>query len=137
MNVAKVEGLEPLVELDLSFSQVRLLFLLTTSSEPMPIHWIASGLALSDAAAGRNVEQLVKLELVERRESASDRRVKLVSLTARGHHVADAHIEAKRASVKAFASALPQDQRDNLYRALTDVLASNNLVSRKNQENSP
>lgn len=134
MNVAEVEGMEALVELDLSFSQVRLLFLLAMSSEPMSIHSIASGLALSDAAAGRNVEHLFKLDLVERRERSDDRRVKLVSLTVDGEEVVNAHIDAKRVSFRAFTSALPQDQRDNLYRALTDVLAGNTLAPRKNQE---
>ncbi|MFI5428966.1 MarR family winged helix-turn-helix transcriptional regulator [Aeromicrobium sp. UC242_57] len=132
MHLAEVEGMEALVELDLSFSQVRLLFMLATASDPMSIHSIASGLTLSDAAAGRNVEQMLKLDLVERRECSTDRRVKLVSLTPSGEAVVDAHLVAKRASIKTFAEALPQHQRDNLHRALTDVLAGDVLAPRKN-----
>ena len=84
MNISESDGLDALNESDLSFSQARALFLLTKTADPMPIHSIAQALGLSMAAAGRNVDQLVGLHLVERRESSSDRRVKLVSLTPGG-----------------------------------------------------
>lgn len=135
MHLADADGMKALVELDLSFSQVRLLFVLSAASDPMSIHSIASELALSDAAAGRNVEQLLKLDLVERRECSTDRRVKLVSLTSRGETVVDAQIEAKRASIRALTEAITQDQRDNLHRALIDVLAGDTLAPRRKQEN--
>ena len=129
------DGLDALIESDLSFSQARTLFLLTKDAEPMPIHSIAEGLGLSVAAAGRNVDQLVQLDLVERRESASDRRLKLVSLTPIGEKLVAQHIEAKRDSLKAFTHALPAEQRDQLHRALTDILAGGVLRPRTDQEN--
>jgi DNA-binding MarR family transcriptional regulator len=135
MNVSESDGLDALIESDLSFSQARTLFLLTKTGEPLPIHAIAEALGLSVAAAGRNVDQLVGLDLVERRESASDRRVKLVSLTPKGGRLAAQHIEAKRESVKAFTHALPPEQRDQLHRALTDILAGGVLRPRTDQEN--
>ena len=135
MNVSESDGLDALIESDLSFSQARTLFLLTKDAEPMPIHSIAEALGLSVAAAGRNVDQLLRLHMVERRESASDRRVKLVSLTPVGEKLAAQHIEAKRESLKAFTHALPPEQRDLLHRALTDVLAGGFLRPRTDQEN--
>ena len=93
----------------------------------MPIHSIAQALGLSMAAAGRNVDQLVGLHLVERRESASDRRVKLVSLTPGGERLVAQHIEAKHESLRAFTQTLPPEQREQLHRALTDVLAGSVL----------
>jgi DNA-binding MarR family transcriptional regulator len=134
MNVSESDGLDALVESDLSFSQARTLFLLTKTGEPMPIHAIAEALGLSVAAAGRNVDQLLHLDMVERRESASDRRVKLVSLTPVGEKLTAQHMEAKRDSVKAFTSALPEAQRDQLLRALTDILAGGVLRPRTDQE---
>ena len=134
MNASESDGLDALVESDLSFSQARTLFLLTKSAEPMPIHSIAEALGLSVAAAGRNVDQLLRLDMVERRESASDRRVKLVSLTSTGEKLTAQHLEAKRASLKAFTDALPPEHRDPLHRALTDILAGGVLRPRPDQE---
>lgn len=135
MNVSESDGLDALNESDLSFSQARTLFLLTKTAEPMPIHAIAGALGLSVAAAGRNVDQLVGLGMVERRESSTDRRVKLVSLTPVGERLAAQHIEAKRESLKAFTHALPPEQRDQLHRVLTDILAGGVLRPRPDQEN--
>jgi DNA-binding MarR family transcriptional regulator len=127
MNLAESDGMDALVELDLSFSQARTLFLLAKSDAPMPIHSIASALGLSDAATGRNVDQLLKLNVVERRESPDDRRVKLVSLTPAGEKLSLQHIDCKRESIKAFTADLPEDQRDNLHRAISDILAGDTL----------
>jgi DNA-binding MarR family transcriptional regulator len=87
------------------------------------------------AAAGRNVDQLLRLDMIERRESASDRRVKLVSLTPTGQRITAQHIQAKRDSLKALIHALPPEQRDQLHRALTDILAGGILRPRADQEN--
>lgn len=135
MSAAESQGLDAMAEVDLSFSQSRMLFLLAKTGQPMPIHAIAQGIGLSDAAAGRNVEQLLKLDLVERRESPTDRRVKLVTITPVGEKVTMSHIDAKRESIKAFTAALPPEQRDHLFGALSDILAGDVLRSRDHQEN--
>ncbi len=135
MNLAESDGMDAMINLDLSFSQARTLFLLAKMGEPMPIHSIAEALSLSVAATGRNVDQLLQLDVVERRESTSDRRVKLVSLTPNGQHLAARHIAAKRASLRSFVEALPSDQRDRLHHTLTDILAGESLLPRKDQEN--
>lgn len=134
MSAGESDGLDALVQSDLSFSQVRMLFLLTRTAEPMPIHAVAEALGLSVAAAGRNVEQLLCLDMVERRESTTDRRVKLVSLTPTGERLVSQHIEAKRESLKAFTDALPPERGDELHRALTNILASGVLRPRTDQE---
>ena len=135
MCASESDGLDALVETDLSFSQARTLFLLTKTAEPLPIHAIAEALGLSVAAAGRNVDQLLRLGMVERRESASDRRVKLVSLTSTGQQITAQHIEAKRDAFRAFTHALPPEHRDQLHRALTTILAGGVLRPRTDQEN--
>jgi DNA-binding MarR family transcriptional regulator len=135
VNLSDSDSLDALVENDLSFSQARTLFLLTRTAEPMPIHAIAEALGLSMAAAGRNVDRLLHLHMVERRESPTDRRVKLVSLTPVGEKLATQHLEARRGSVKEFTHALPPEQRDRLHQALTEILSSSALRPRTNQEN--
>ena len=37
------------------------------------------------------------------------------------------HIDSKRESIKSFTADLPEDQRDNLYRALSTILAGDTL----------
>jgi DNA-binding MarR family transcriptional regulator len=135
MSASECDGLDTLSESHLSFSQARTLFLLTKTAEPMPIHAIAEALGLSVAAAGRNVEHLLCIDMVERRESATDRRVKLVSLTPTGERLVAQHFQAKRDSVKAFTDALPPEHCDQLYRALTNILAGGVLRPRTDQEN--
>jgi DNA-binding MarR family transcriptional regulator len=134
MNLAESDGMDAMVELDLSFSQARTLFLLGKRGEPTPINVIAEALGLSMAATGRNVDQLVHLDAVERRESSTDRRVKLVSLTPVGEKLASQHLDAKREPIKAFAADLPATQRDALHGVLTEILAGGTLRPHKNQE---
>jgi len=134
MNVTESDSMDALVELDLSFSQARMLFLLSKTDEPMPIHSIAEAIGLSVAATGRNVDQLLHLDVVERRESTTDRRVKLVSLTPVGEKLAAQHIGAKQDSLRSFTELLPADQCDNLHRALTDILAGGSLRPQTHQE---
>ena len=137
MSASESDGLNALLESDLSLSQARTLFLLTRTAEPMPIHAIAEALGLSVAAAGRNVEQLLCLDMVERRESTTDRRVKLVTLTPTGQRLVAQHFQAKRASFKAFTDALPVEHCDELHRALMNILAGGVLRPRPDQENCP
>lgn len=135
MDVTESDGMDALIGMDLSFSQARTLFLLAKTGTPMPISVLADGLGLSDAAAGRNVEQLLKLDLVERRENPDDRRVKLVTLTPIGQQAARSHLDAKQESIRAFTAALPTEQRERLHSALSDILAGDVFCPRIPQEN--
>lgn len=137
MSLAESDGIDALVEMDLSFSHVRALFCLAHTGDEIPIHMIADRLCLSMAAAGRNVDQLVKLNLVQRRESPEDRRVKLVSLTSAGQKIAGQHFDSKRASILAFTKKIPAEQRDALHKALRDILAGSVLYPSPRGRNAP
>ena len=63
---AQSAGIEALRAADLTFSQMRTLLALAQNPDPVPIHEIATRLELSVAAAGRNVDQLVRTGLVDR-----------------------------------------------------------------------
>ena len=75
-------------ELGSSFSQVKMLFLLEDGGEHS-VKEIATHLGLSVPAASRAVDGLVERDFVTRRESAEDRRSRLVALTGYGREVVD------------------------------------------------
>ena len=81
---AQNAGIEALLAADLTFSQMRTLLTLVQHPEPTPINEIAGRLGLSVAAAGRNVDQLVRTGLVDRVEDGLDRRIKRISLSGAG-----------------------------------------------------
>ncbi len=127
MGLAEGEGIDRLVELDLSMTQARLLHHLAFAGRPLPINELAARLHLSVATTGRTVDQLVHTDLVERREDAADRRVKLVSLTPAGAEAVDQHVAAKRAAVRTLVDRLPQDQAERLLAAIKPIVAGDAL----------
>ena len=87
-SLAESSSMDRMIELDVSFTQARTMFLLAHTDGSLAINAIASQLGLSVAATGRTIDQLVKLGIVERQENPDDRRVKLVSLSPTGFEVA-------------------------------------------------
>lgn len=127
MSAAQAQGIDQLIELDLSLSQARTLLVLGPAAEPLPIHRIACDIGLSVAAAGRNVDRLLALGLVSRTENPEDRRVKLVALTDDGRAVLATHFAPKRAALRAFSERLPADQAEALDAAIRGALATGAL----------
>jgi DNA-binding MarR family transcriptional regulator len=126
-SLAESGSMDSLIELDVSFTQARTMFLLAHTDAPLPINEIASQLGLSVAATGRNIDQLVKLGIVERHENPDDRRVKLVSLSPTGFEVADQQFEQKRRAVRKFVDRLSATEAENLTQALRPILAGESL----------
>ena len=129
-SLAESGSMDSLIELDVSFTQARTMFLLAHTDGPLPINEIASQLGLSVAATGRNIDQLVKLGIVERYENPDDRRVKLVSLSPTGFEVADQQFEQKRRAVRTFVDRLSATEAENLTQALRPILAGESLRTR-------
>ncbi|NMM84042.1 MarR family transcriptional regulator [Rhodococcus sp. SRB_17] len=127
ISISDTESIDALVELDLSFSQVRVLFALTQRDSPIPINEVADELRLSVAATGRNIDQLVNMGLIDRREDERDRRVKRVSLSEAGRKVTSNHIECKRGQLREFASRVPTPDALRLVEALEPILAGEYL----------
>lgn len=115
-------GLETLIDVDLSFSQAKSLFVLSQSPTPIPIHELASSLRLSVGATGRNVEQLVKDGFVDRQEDEADRRIKRISLTAAGHDLIAGFRVHQRQNALEFVQSLPQDDCERLLAALRPII---------------
>jgi DNA-binding MarR family transcriptional regulator len=108
-------------ELDSSFSQVKMLFLLEDGGEHS-VKDIAAGLGLSLPAASRAVDGLIQRGYVTRREAATDRRSRLVTLTDVGRAVVDRVIRARLQTLQAFGDELTPDERDSLYTALLPIV---------------
>jgi len=108
-------------ELDSSFSQVKMLFLLEDGGEHS-VKEIAQRLGLSLPAASRAVDGLIQRGYVSRRESATDRRSRLVALTGDGRAVVDRVLRARLQTLEAFADELTPEERDGLYTALLPIV---------------
>jgi DNA-binding MarR family transcriptional regulator len=108
-------------ELDSSFSQVKMLFLLEDGGEHS-VKDIAQHLGLSLPAASRAVDGLIQRGYVSRRESAEDRRSRLVALTDEGRAVVDRVLRARLQTLEQFAAELTPQERDRLYNALLPIV---------------
>ena len=128
--LGEAQAMDALVETDLSFSQVRAIFALTTRGTPIPINELAHELGMSMATTGRVVDQLVNDGLIVRREDPHDRRVRRISLSEAGRTLTEKHLDARRGALRSFVEHLPPDDRQRLSDALGPILAGNFLQPR-------
>lgn len=126
-KAADLETINVFVQLDLTITQVRAVFLLAAHDHALPISEVADQLSTSAATAGRTIDRLVTLGIVDRHEDPEDRRTKLVSLTPTGQELADTQREAIQDRIREFIEALPSAEagalRDALHAALAAVPA--------------
>ena len=108
-------------EVGSSFSQVKMLFLLEDGGEHS-VKEIATHLGLSLPAASRAVDGLIQRGYVTRRESAQDRRSRLIALTEDGRAVVERVLRARLKKLEAFADELTQDEREALSTALLPIV---------------
>ena len=121
----KPHTLDTLATTELTFSQLRVLFAVAAASgSSMPLNEVADHVHLSLASAGRAVDKLVHIALVDRREDPADRRVKRVSLTAEGQKLVDAQLSVKEDLISTFVENLPDDLRAGLVTALAPIIDS-------------
>jgi DNA-binding MarR family transcriptional regulator len=108
-------------ELDSSFSQVKMLFLLEDGGEHS-VKEIAAHLGLSLPAASRAVDGLIQRGYVTRRECAEDRRSRLIALSDVGREVVERVLRARLKTLEAFSAELTPAERDGLYTALLPIV---------------
>jgi DNA-binding MarR family transcriptional regulator len=109
-----------LAELELSFTQVKALF--TLEGGERSVGDIGAALGLSLPATSRAVDGLAQRGFVARRESAEDRRSKLVTLTPPGREVLEACVAGRRAAMERFVSSLSESERSALHSALLPIV---------------
>ena len=118
------------VDVDLTFMQLRALFVLSTAQRPIRVSDLARGLKMSLASASALSDRLVRLRYVGRREDPADRRAVLLELAAKGSRLlarlerrSNAHLayavhqmtaherEALATSLRAFLRVLSSEAR--------------------------
>jgi DNA-binding MarR family transcriptional regulator len=109
-------------ELELSLSQVRALLVLWRAEAPVSLGALAQGVALSDAAAVRMVDGLLRHGLVARREDDHDRRIKRITLTDAGTDAVRSLVADKREGLEQLARMLEPDELDALSAALDPII---------------
>ncbi|HVD31632.1 MAG TPA: MarR family transcriptional regulator [Methylomirabilota bacterium] len=117
-------------DVDLTFPQLRALFVLATAEQPVRVSHLAKSLDMSLASASALSDRLVRLGYVARRDDPSDRRVVVLGLAAKGtrllarlerrsnaqlgyalHRMAKHEREALATSLRAFLRVLAPDAR--------------------------
>jgi DNA-binding MarR family transcriptional regulator len=111
---------QALAEMDLSFTQVKALF--TLEGGERSVGEIGAALGLSLPATSRAVDGLAQRGFVARRESAEDRRSKLVALTPQGRDVLEACVAGRRAAMERFVSVLSESECGALHSALLPIV---------------
>lgn len=126
MKTTQSDVFQCVMELDLSMSQVRTLFLVDAArlqgTHDLALHELAGELGLSVAATGRAVDALVRVGLADRHEDAADRRVKRVTLTPAGRELVDRLSAGRREDMRRFTEALTEEERTRLMDALAPIL---------------
>jgi DNA-binding MarR family transcriptional regulator len=106
----------------ISFSQLKCLGLLSNADAPLSLGALSEDLGLSLAAVSRAVDGLVQRGQVKRQEDPSDRRSKLVTVTARGRASYERVLAVRVAGVERFVEGLEPDRREALGAALGPIV---------------
>lgn len=97
--------------------QLRILVMIATRG-PLNLAAVAAGLGVNPSNASRACDRLLKAGLLDRRESAVDRRNVTLSLTEAGHGVVDTVTRHRRTAIAAVLTRMPAGDRDPLVAAL-------------------
>jgi DNA-binding MarR family transcriptional regulator len=122
VKAAETDVFRVAAELDLSLSQLRLLFVLGHAERELALTELAPEIGLSVAATGRAVDVLVRHGLVARHEDVVDRRVKRITLTEAGRDKIDRLAAARRGGLREFVSTLSDEERERFSQALAPIL---------------
>jgi DNA-binding MarR family transcriptional regulator len=106
----------------ISFSQLKCIGVLSNAEAPLSLGALSEDLGLSLPAVSRAVDGLVQRGAVKRQEDPSDRRSKLVSVSARGRAIYERVVRVRVAGVERFVEELEPDQRDALEAALGPIV---------------
>jgi DNA-binding MarR family transcriptional regulator len=110
-------------ELDLTMAQMRGMFVISSSPQPLGLSELAPHMGLSVPAAGRAIDGLVRKGFVARAEDPDDRRVKRLSVTPDGLVAIQRVAEARREGFRRFAETLDPARRAVLAEAFQIALA--------------
>jgi DNA-binding MarR family transcriptional regulator len=106
----------------ISFSQLKCLGFLSNAGAPLSLGALSEDLGLSLAAVSRAVDGLVQRGDVKRQEDPSDRRSKLVTISARGRATYERVLAVRVAGVERFVEGLEPEDREALGAALGPIV---------------
>lgn len=112
---------------DLTFSQLRMLWILDHAGSDLAVNELAEKVSLSLPAAGRAVDGMVRVGLLTRREDDVDRRIKRIGLAEPGREALEKIGRARGQSADRFVQALTDEERT----ALAGALATLGTLTRK------
>jgi DNA-binding MarR family transcriptional regulator len=91
-------------------------------TEPRQVSDLAETFGVSVPSMSRAVDALVKKKLVTRVEDPDDRRVRRVTITAKGTKLVDTVLIVRQAGIEAFAASLSDAQRRKLDAAIDALM---------------
>jgi DNA-binding MarR family transcriptional regulator len=100
-------------ESELSLSQVNTLFRLHHHG-PSPVNDLADYLGVTTAAVSQLLEPLKEAGLIQRSESPSDRRVKLIALTEDGQDLVKRSMQTRHAWLTELSENLTPEEKNKL-----------------------
>jgi DNA-binding MarR family transcriptional regulator len=115
-------------EMELSFSQLKVLQLLAEEADDFSVKGLADRFGLSLPAMSRAVDDLVRRELVTRTEDSEDRRIRRVRATRAGRSLVGKLMELRVAGVRAFVETLTPSERTRLHKALAPIVAREEIA---------
>lgn len=120
--------LQVIDESGLTFVQMKTLMTLQEPESSSTVTALSETLGISPPSASRAAEGLVKKGLATRVEDAEDRRVRRVTLSAKGRRIADRILSARLAGLEDFAATLTAPERKKLETAL-DALVKRDEIA--------
>ena len=106
-----------------SVPQLRVLVMLH-SDGPKKLGSIAEGLGVNPSNATRTADRLVEGGLARRRTDPEDRRVVVVTLTAKGRRLVDSLLDSRRRMFEELVAPMAPDEREVLARGLAAFLTA-------------
>ena len=107
----------------LSLTQLKAMHILAASDEELSLNGLADRLGgLSLPTLSRSIDALVQRGYVRRAEDTTDRRVKRLSLTAKGRRTIERLMEIRARDFEAALETLTDEERERLARALEPIL---------------
>jgi DNA-binding MarR family transcriptional regulator len=107
----------------LSLTQLKAMHAMAASDEELSLNGLADQLGgLSLPTLSRSVDALVQRGHVRRAEDTTDRRVKRLSLTAKGRRTIERLMDIRARDFEAVLETLTNDERQRLARALEPIM---------------
>jgi DNA-binding MarR family transcriptional regulator len=111
------------VDETITIPQFRTLVILSNHG-PMNLGTLAGRLGVQRSAAGRMVDRLVAVGLIDRQTNPTSRRELLAALTTRGRQIVRRVAAHRRDEIARIVEAMPAQERRGLVRALTAFTAA-------------